>query len=641
MLNSKQQGAVNYIDSQLLVLAGAGSGKTRVITEKIAYLIEILKLKPSSIFAVTFTNKAAREMKSRIALRLSSSQRRGLKISTFHTLGLRILKKSSYKSFTILDREDSLQILSGIIQNKESSYLQLILTIILSWKNQLLTPCNVIANNQLEIEALGFYKNYETSLQAFKAYDFEDLILKPVMLLKNNSEIRSFWQQKINYLLVDEYQDSNTGQYELIKLLAQKGLTVVGDDDQSIYAWRGAKPENLLKLSDDYGDLKIIKLEQNYRSTNRILDTANKLIANNKHIFDKKLWSDIGLGEIIRVISCKDELFEAERVVNDILSHNLIRKANYNEYAILYRSNHQARIFEKVLRQNSIPYFITGGQSFFSKKEIKDIFAYVKLLVNQDDDTAFIRAISNPPRGIGDKSLTVLSNYAQQRNLSLYQCCDHLALRQLISQRSYKVLAEFKAWLEELKAYDELKLALANLTYSYEQWLFETSSSMQKAQRLVDNIMELKDWLLKIYDKEQDLLSTINKLVLLDVLEKTEDTSDKVHLMTLHAAKGLEFNNVYLIGMEEEILPHYASIEADDIEEERRLAYVGITRARARLTFTHVKTRRRGGETVVCQPSRFLEELPQEHLQWLGSVPKTTLNIGNSFLRDIKELLKP
>ncbi len=639
MLNTQQKAAMTYIDGPLLVLAGAGSGKTRVITRKIAYLIEKCGYQASSVVAVTFTNKAANEMRARIAGVMDAKSRRGLKVATFHTLGLGIIKRSVEhcglkKGFSIFDSEDCQQLLRHFISDNkanERDYLMQIQQQISRWKNDLFAPDDDLKldyDNEIQVKAASIYPQYQKSLSAYNAVDFDDLIRLPVHLLQNFPEIREYWQNKIRHLLVDEYQDSNTSQYQLVKLLTgvRAQFTVVGDDDQSIYAWRGARPENLVQLQEDFPKLKVIKLEQNYRSTTRILHVANQLIANNPHIFEKKLWSELGHGELLRVLSCRDEMDEAEQVVTDLISHKLRQGKNFGDYAILYRGNHQSRVFEKILRHHSVPYRISGGQSWFAKSEIKDIFAYLRLLTNMNDDAAFLRAINTPKRGIGDTTLEALGQYAQQRAQSLYSCCDHLALSELIAEKPRQALHQFKEWLESVKSSFSSGTVLEALremveASSYEAYLYEQADAPAKAERRMQNVWELIAWVGRLLEKKPDntLADVVNTLILIDILEQSEQQdADMVQLMTLHASKGLEFPNVYLVGMEEDLLPHRVSIDEDAIEEERRLAYVGITRAQQALCMTLAKKRRRAGELQDCQPSRFLDELPEEHLEWFG-----------------------
>lgn len=665
MLNSQQMAAVRYIEGPLLVLAGAGSGKTRVITQKIAYLINECGYSPSSVFAVTFTNKAASEMQARIASVLPSSQRRGLKVATFHTLGLSMVKRhlalcGLKPGFTIFDSEDSLQIIRGFLPTNKANERETLFQIqqhISRWKNDLLTPeivMGMTSNAPLFEEAAVLYPRYQSALRAYNAVDFDDLIRIPVILLTEHPEVLEYWQNKVRHLLVDEYQDSNTSQYLFVKKLVgvRAQFTVVGDDDQSIYAWRGAKPENLAQLQTDYPRLKLIKLEQNYRSTARILHAANHLIANNPHLFDKKLWSDLGHGELLRVMSCKDEQDEAERVVTDLIVHKMRRKINYGDYAILYRGNHQSRVFEKVLRNYGIAYRISGGQSWFAKPEIKDVFAYLKLLCNEADDAAFLRVINTPKRGIGEQTLDGLGHYAQRRKISLYAAADHMALTELLGEKPRQALYTFKTWMERVKknlasgtsTSETLKQMVEDS--GYEAYIYEQSDTPAKAQKRMDNVWELIDWVARLLAKEPDksLPEIINKLILIDILDQADEPDkETVQLLTMHASKGLEFPFVYLVGMEEELLPHRVSIDDNQIEEERRLAYVGITRAQQGLCFTLAKQRKRGGELNDCLPSRFLEELPQDSLEWFGKTgvknEEQSKKLAQSHLSGLKNLL--
>lgn len=638
-LNPQQMAAVKYIDGPLLVLAGAGSGKTRVITQKIAYLIEKCGYAAHNISAVTFTNKAANEMRSRVATVLPAATRRGLKVATFHTLGLSILKRDvAYcglkRGFSIFDSEDCLQMLRRFLppaRANDRDDLMRVQQQISKWKNEMLAPDDVLRrtpDTPIFAEAASIYPQYQQALQAYNAVDFDDLIRMPVSLFNQNPDSLAFWQNKIRHLLIDEYQDSNTCQYALVKLLVgiRANFTVVGDDDQSIYAWRGARPENLAQLNIDYPQLKIIKLEQNYRSTGRILHAANQLIANNPHLFTKKLWSELGHGDMLRVLHCRDEQDEADQVVADMISHKLRHRTSYGDYAILYRGNHQSRIFETVLRQHSIAYHISGGQSWFARTEVKDVFAYLKLLCNETDDAAFLRVINTPKRGIGDTTLETLGEYAKTRGQSLFACCDHLALTDHLSEKPRAALQAFKQWLFTIKQRCQSEPVLAVLREmvddsGYEAHCYEQCDTPMKAQKRMENVWELLEWVGRLQAKGDDtqLADVINTLILIDILDQSDDhDKDTVQLMTLHASKGLEFPYVYLVGMEEDLLPHRVSIDIDQIDEERRLAYVGITRAQKNLCLTLARLRRRAGEMQDCLPSRFLEELPQDSLEWYG-----------------------
>jgi len=638
-LNPHQHEAMTYISGPLLVLAGAGSGKTRVITNKIAYLIEKCGISPRHITAVTFTNKASREMKSRVDSLLKGVETRGLSISTFHTLGLNILRREcklmGYRpGFSIYDAQDAETLLKELLRkathNGEDDTARNSLWQISSWKNDQLSPEQAFAQAQDEVESriALLYAEYQRAMLAYNAVDFDDLILLPVQLLRQHPEALERWQHRIRHMLVDEYQDTNSCQYELVRLLVGKLTPFTGDDDQSIYAWRGARPENLGRLKEDFPRLKVVKLEQNYRSSGRILRSANQLIKNNPHLFEKKLWSELGPGDPIRILECKNEEHEAQKVVSEILHHRFSKGTDYRDYAILYRGNHQARIFEKVLRENSIPYFLSGGTSFFSRTEIKDVMAYLRLLANPDDDAAFLRIVNIPRREIGPSTLEKLSGYAQKRQITLLQACGEFGLEQILSKRAREKLADFSHWIGHFhqRAENDSPAGIAqDLIHeaAYEDWLHETSNSDRAAERRMENVADLIKWLDTLSKDDQhgkNLAEIVNHLALMDMLEnqEREEESNQVHLMTLHSAKGLEFPHVFLVGMEEELLPHRNSIEDDNIEEERRLAYVGITRAQRTLTITFAAKRKQFGELVRCEPSRFLEELPEDDLVWEG-----------------------
>ncbi len=645
-LNPRQQQAVEHIDSPLLVLAGAGSGKTRVITNKIAYLIQQCGHKAHTIASVTFTNKAAREMKERVAQIIPKSQTRGLRVSTFHTLGLNIIKSElsllGLKSgFSIFDTHDSHALLKDLMRQSTfngdtldeefiKDYFEGIAKQISNWKNDCLTPEQLQqqgSSDPAQTYSIQIYQQYNHHLRTYNAVDFDDLIMLPVLIFINHSEVLEKWRKRIRYLLVDEYQDTNTTQYQLVKLLVgdRTSLTVVGDDDQSIYCWRGAKPENLSLLDKDFPKLKVIKLEQNYRSTKIILKAANTLIANNPHVFEKALWSELGNGEAIRVMRAADEHKEAERVVSVLAAHHFRYKKSYGDYAILYRGNHQSRLFEKQLREQQIPYFLSGGTSFFSYIEVRDMLSYLRLLVNPADNNAFLRIINTPRRKIGSASIEKLSQYCSQSNTGLLAACDHLALSEYLPEKTVQQLREFSSWLQRLQksAYENDPIKAVEqliVDIDYDTWLYETSNSERQAERRIENVNELVLWLKRLHENEPEstLEDLVSKMILLDIMDRNEEDSEhnQVALMTLHASKGLEFPYVYIVGMEEELLPHRTSIEEDNIEEERRLCYVGITRAQKELTFSLTSKRRQYGEIIDCVPSRFLDELPQEDLEW-------------------------
>ncbi|WP_188866103.1 DNA helicase Rep [Pseudomonas asuensis] len=665
-LNPRQQEAVNYISGPLLVLAGAGSGKTSVITRKIAYLIQQCGIRAQYICAVTFTNKAAREMKERVSSLLRGGEGKGLTVSTFHNLGLNIIRKEyaklGYKpGFSIFDEGDIKALLSDIMQKEYSGDdgADEIKSYIGNWKNDLILPEEALAKarNPKEQTAAVVYLHYQRTLKAYNAVDFDDLILLPVKLFQDNPDVLEKWRNRIRYMLVDEYQDTNASQYLLVKLLVQDRaqFTVVGDDDQSIYAWRGARPENLMQLKEDFPSLKVVMLEQNYRSTSRILKCANILIANNPHVFEKQLWSEMGHGDPIRVIRCRNEDAEAERIALEILTLHLKTQRPYSEFAILYRGNHQAKLMELKLQHHQIPYRLSGGTSFFSRQEVKDLMSYFRLLVNPDDDNAFLRVINVPRREIGSTTLEKLGNYATQRQISMYAASDEMGLSEHLDARYTERLARFKRFIDGVRqqcAQNDPIMALRSMVMDidYENWIRQNASSDKVAEFRMGNVWFLIDALKNTLEKDEDgdmtIEEAIAKLVLRDMLERQqeeEEGADGVQMMTLHASKGLEFPYVFIMGMEEEILPHRSSIETDSVEEERRLAYVGITRARQTLAFTFAAKRKQYGEIIDCTPSRFLDELPPEDLEWEGQEDapvEVKAARGNDALAAMRAMLK-
>ncbi|MBE5201364.1 DNA helicase Rep [Pectobacterium sp. FL60-S17] len=638
-LNPSQQHAVEFVTGPCLVLAGAGSGKTRVITNKIAHLIRQCGYQAKHIAAVTFTNKAAREMKERVAQTLGRKETRGLMIATFHTLGLEIIKREYValgmkSNFSLFDDQDQMALLKELTEQwleNDKVLLQQLISTISNWKNDLIDPAGAAATARSERDKLFVhcYSLYHDHLRACNVLDFDDLILLPTLLLKQNAEVRERWQNRLRYLLVDEYQDTNTSQYELIKLLVgtRARFTVVGDDDQSIYSWRGARPQNLVLLQKDFPALDVIKLEQNYRSSGRILKAANILIANNPHVFEKRLFSELGYGDELKVITANNEDHEAERVVGELIAHHFIKKTQYGDYAILYRGNHQSRLFEKMLMQNRIPYRISGGTSFFSRPEIKDLLAYLRVLTNPDDDSAFLRIVNTPKREIGPATMKKLGEWAGQRNKGLFSASFDLGLSQSLTGRGLESLQRFTQWLAEIARLAEREpvAAVRDLIHGldYESWLYETSPSPKAAEMRMKNVNQLFSWMTEMLegsdlDEPMTLTQVVTRFMLRDMMERgeSEEELDQVQLMTLHASKGLEFPYVFLVGMEEGLLPHQSSIDEDNVDEERRLAYVGITRAQRELFFTLCKERRQYGELVRPEPSRFLLELPQDDVVW-------------------------
>ena len=666
-LNPRQKESVLHIDGPLLVLAGAGSGKTSVITTKIAYLIEQCRVPARNITALTFTNKAAKEMKERVAKLVQGKAASGLTVSTFHNLGLNIIRKEHKHlgirpGFSIFDDGDTKSLLKDIMHREhdaDGDMVDMIKQQIGTLKNDLIEPEQAVQMAQTPQEMLvaQTYLSYDRSLKAYNAVDFDDLIRIPTLLFMNNQSVREKWQKNTRYLLVDEYQDTNTSQYELVKILVGHHckFTVVGDDDQSIYAWRGAKPENLSLLKTDFPNLKIVMLEQNYRSTGLILNAANQVIENNPHEFVKKLWSDKGYGDPIRIVKCKSEDNEAERIATEIIEHRLRHQSKYRDYAILFRGNHQSRLMEMKLQQYQVPYKLSGSQSFFAKSEVKDIMSYLKLIVNPTDDAAFLRVINIPRRQIGPSTLEKLTEYAGRRQLSLMSASTELGLEQILPPLALDKLQRFGNWIQNTTKRcftDDPVQSIKEMVHDldYEAWLHQTSNTPNMAEARMKNVWFLIDNIERMLTKaeengdEMSIEDAVAKLILRDMLEQQEqeDELDQVQLMTLHASKGLEFPYVWIMGLEEEILPHRNSIEADTVEEERRLMYVGITRAKQNLTLTLTGKRKSYGESFEPTPSRFLEELPKDDIQreGFGEVnPEQKQARGVSALAGLKNLM--
>ena len=658
-LNPQQQAAVQYLGGPLLVLAGAGSGKTGVITQKIKHLIVNVGYLPHTVAAITFTNKAATEMQERVAKMLPKSQMRGLTICTFHSLGMKILREEANqigykKNFSILDSTDSAKIIGELLGGTGKEAVFKAQHQISLWKNDLKTPEDAVqtASNVWEQQTARVYASYQETLQSYQAVDFDDLIRLPAVLLQQNSEVRNKWQRRLRYLLVDECQDTNTCQFTLMKLLtgAEGMFTAVGDDDQSIYAWRGANMENLRKMQEDYPQMKVIKLEQNYRSTARILKIANKVIENNPKLFTKKLWSQFGEGEIVKVVACQNEQHEADWVVSQIVKQKLVGgdKTQYADFAVLYRGNHQARIFEEALRSARVPYQLSGGQSFFDKAEIKDVLSYLRLLANPNDDPAFLRAVTTPKRGIGDVTLGKLNTYAHEHECSLYEAAQTEEALTLLNNTNRQHLQAFmdmfgsyRAKAETSEAGELINSLLKEIDYENHLLASEEGKAGEIKWR---NVNDLTGWLERKGEQDgKNIIELAQTVALMTLLEgKSEEEVDAVKLSTLHASKGLEYPYVFLVGCEEGILPHNDSIEEDNVEEERRLMYVGITRAKRQLTLTHCVKRKKQGTWQFPEPSRFIDEMPQEDIKILGrkgSDPIVSKEEGKSNLAGLLDML--
>jgi len=655
-LNPAQLQAVHHLGGPCLVLAGAGSGKTRVITHKIARLLQA-GLAPKEIAAITFTNKAAQEMRERAKGLVGGKAAKDLVVSTFHSLGVRILREDGEAvglkpKFSILDSDDVMGVLreaGGATDNKQARIWQWAISL---WKNQGLDSAGAahVAKDADEQVAVRVMALYEERLAAYQAVDFDDLISLPLKLLQRHPEARARWQAKFGHVLVDEYQDTNAVQYELLKLLVsgddprRRGLfTAVGDDDQSIYGWRGATIDNLRRLPQDWPDLKVIPLEQNYRSTGHILRAANNVIAGNPKLFEKKLWSDLGDGDPVRLVECDGEEHEAERAVAFIQSlraqggaiadDRASGQIRFSDFAILYRANHQARVFEQKLRAAQIPYKVSGGQSFFDRAEIKDLCAWLRLLVNQDDDPAFLRAITTPKRGIGHTTLGKLGEFAGQWKHSLFESLFAPSLAAQMGAKAVGSLHEFGRYVNDLQfradrttgAEDAKALLLDWLkTIGYEQHLYDGEDSEKLAASRWTNVLDFVDWVSRrcggelrqeggiIEGEKQTVLQVAQTISVIISLAERGDDADVVTLSTLHASKGLEWPHVWLAGINEGLLPFKADAEdmtPQRLEEERRLMYVGITRARTTLAVSTLRRRKKGRETIQGIPSRFIAEM--------------------------------
>ena len=653
-MNPAQMAAVQHLDSPCLVLAGAGSGKTRVITHKIARLLQPghgADLAPSQIGAITFTNKAAAEMRERVKALIGPKAAGKLLVCTFHSLGVRLLREDGEAvglkpKFSILDSDDVLSILRDAGATTDAKLARSWQWQISLWKNQGLTSGHALSQAATDDEALTakIMKLYEERLLAYQAVDFDDLIGLPLKLLSEHEHVRQKWQRQLRHVLVDEYQDTNATQYELLKLLVGPDgiFTAVGDDDQSIYGWRGATLDNLKRLPQDFPNLKVIPLEQNYRSTSAILRAANNVIQLNPKLFQKTLWSDLGEGEPVKLMECDNEEHEAERTVAHF---NLVRnrllhdfpatdKGDWKHFAILYRANHQARIFEQALRKANIPYKVSGGQSFFDRAEIRDLCAWLRLLINNDDDPAFLRAITTPKRGIGHQTLGKLGEFSAKWKVSLFEALFAESLSTALSERAIDGLREFGRYVNDLEyrarhtqGSEDAKALLMDWLkdIGYEQHLMDNEDNEKVAAARWSNVLDFVDWVAKRCggDVEADggmtteserrtVLEVAQTIALITTLAEREGEQNVVTLTTLHASKGLEWPHVVLAGVNEGLLPfsrEEGEMTPQQVEEERRLMYVGITRARETLGVSVLKRRKKGREYIQATPSRFVAEM--------------------------------
>ncbi|ODU48434.1 UvrD-helicase domain-containing protein [uncultured Aquimonas sp.] len=630
-LNPQQAAAVAYRSGPLLVLAGAGSGKTKVITEKIVRLVREDHLAPNKIAAITFTNKAAREMRERVGKLMKSEQAQELTVCTFHSMGLKFLQieheaAGLRRGFSIFDSDDSTSLLKELLpKGAKPDVVDGVRGLISRAKNDVLSPEQAMAaaRSPREREAAEIYAEYQRRLGAFNALDFDDLIRLPVALLAGSEDLQRTWRERLRYLLVDEYQDSNPAQYAMVKLLAgPRGMfTCVGDDDQSIYAWRGANPENLNQLSVDYPNLRLIKLEQNYRCAKRILRAANALIANNPHEHLKALWSEHREGEPIRVFECRDDEHEAERVASEISHLAEKHRAPWSDFAVLFRGNHQSRPLEKALQLLRIPYHLAGGTAFLDRGEVKDTLAWLRLVANPDDDAAFLRAVTSPKREIGSTTLAKLGELAGQRHESLLKAAERNDVLKVLPARPaaaldgfVQLIRRFRQLSNALPAADLCRKLIEDSGLLAE--VRATSRDDSLFQRRRGNLEELAGWLeaARGGGGPGELAA---QLALLSHADR-DDPGESVRLMSLHGSKGLEFRYVFIVGVHEGSLPHDASLDEGKVEEERRLMYVGITRAKELLHLSYPKRAKRFGEVSKNEPSRFLSEIPAAELHWVG-----------------------
>lgn len=632
-LNPPQAAAVLHIEGPLLVLAGAGSGKTRVIVEKIAHLIGSGRYPARRIAAITFTNKSAKEMRERVAKRLREQDADEVTICTFHALGLKFLQIEHAavglkRGFSIFDADDAAAQIKDLMYGAKPDDIEDMKNLVSRAKNAGLSPEQAMAaaRSNREKEAASVYERYQLRLTAFNAVDFDDLIRLPVQVLEENPEIAVAWRERIGYLLVDECQDTNDAQYRLLKQLAgDKGnFTCVGDDDQSIYAWRGANPENLQQMGRDYPALEIIKLEQNYRCSNRVLRAANALIANNPHEHLKKLWSDQADGERIRVWECRNSEHEAEKVAAEIAFVAQSRKVPWSDFCILFRGNFQSRPLEKAMQLLRIPYHLTGGTMFLERQEVKDTLAWLRLLVNPDDDTAFMRAVQSPKRDVGAGTLAKLAELAQEKDMPMAQAAEAIGALQQLPPRAANSLARFTDILRDLRAQTR-QISSGDMIRKVAKESGLLSELRQQAkeeasyQRRANNIEELAQWF-EGGPRGATAADLAGQLALLSRSDKDEG-GNQVRMMTMHASKGLEFPYVFIVGCEDGVLPHQVSLDEGNLQEERRLLYVGITRAKIQLWMSYSKLTRKFGEHVRLKPSRFFEEIPAEEIQRDGADP--------------------
>ncbi len=635
-LNKEQIEAVKHIDGPMLVLAGAGSGKTKVLTSRIAYLIE-QGVRIDNILAITFTNKAAKEMKDRV-IKLIGYDAKSIQISTFHSFGLKIIKENyarlGYKSnFVILDSDDTLTVVKKIMKdlnlNPKFYNARDIRNKISSAKNELMDP-EQFSRVEFDSNVIEVFRKYNKKLIINNSVDFDDLLMLPIKLFKQYPDVLKYYQDRFKYVLIDEYQDTNEAQYIFSKMLCNnhKNIFVVGDNDQAIYAFRGANYKNILNFEKDYPNCKVIMLEENYRSTQNILDAANSVIKHNKMRKDKKLWCNNDIGDKVKYIKTETDKEECA-YVSDKIKELHDKNVNYEDIAILYRTNAQSRLIEEEMLKNGIPYRIVGSFYFYNRKEIKDLLCYLRLINNNQDDVSLLRVINTPKRGIGEKTIENLTNVATEKGISLFEAIDsgkELTFKNLI--------LDMKEKCESLTLTEMVDLVLDESGMRKE---YSTDKSIESEIRM-ENLEEFKS-ITKGYEEEYGVISLtdfLNEVAIVSDISEHQESTNKVSLMTIHAVKGLEFDNVFIVGMEEGIFPHYNSINEGTlsaIEEERRLCYVAITRAKKNLWMLNAKRRMLFGNTQINMPSRFMDEIDSKYLD----VENNHTNIINKAVNFIKE----
>lgn len=658
LLNEEQAEAITHIDGPLLALAGAGSGKTRVITERIAFLIK-KGISPSNILAVTFTNKAAAEMRERIVLLLKEKPKQ-LVISTFHSFCVRVLKveidKLGYKNnFSIYSSSDCRTLIRNILREIKINTLNydenLFAWYIDRYKNNLIKPHEVEPHDDLEKIAKRVYEVYQHYLKGYNALDFNDLINLTIDLFIGFPEVLNKYQERFKYIMIDEYQDTNFAQYKLTSLLASKyrNIAVVGDDDQSIYAFRGAEISNILSFENEYPNAKIITLTKNYRSTKAILEAAHAVISNNVNRKDKKVVAEGEEGIPPDIISCEDEREEAKFVADSIANYSITKKLNYENFAVLFRMNAQSRLFEEAFRLMGLPYVVVGAFQFYERKEIKDILAYLNLFVNPEDEVSLLRVINTPKRGIGSVAINNLNEISIKNGVSLYQTLlDYNNIDDIppkaksgikdfldIIEKYHDIFTVDKNALEKPKLYDNINKFLDEIAYHNE--ILNSSDTKEQGSKKMENVESLMNGILEYEkgNKNASLKNYLDRILLMSMEENNDEENKKgIMLMSIHSAKGLEFPYVYISGMEEGILPHHKSSSEKEIEEERRLCYVAMTRAKKHLTLTYCLSRTKMGKKVECSPSIFLEEMQK-------GLPEDMAMDEEEFMANLKASLKP